>query len=334
MVQKILLSRTDAIGDLILTLPMADLIKRCLSESQVIILGRNYTAPIVAAATAPDGFLDWSELEKLSDNEIVTFLQKYGFDAVIHVFPNKRIARLARKAGIPLRIGTSRRIYHHWTCNRKIKLSRRNSELHESQLNIKLLAGLGVSTEVEFLELQNLGRLSAKASLPKNLEELLSGEKPRVVLHPKSKGSAREWDIQNYSLLAEMLSSNGFEVFITGTDSEGQLIQEELGHKIRYAHDMSGTMTLPELITFISRCNALVAASTGPLHIASALGVHAVGIYPPIRPMHPGRWAPTGRNVTVMCSDKTCSACRNQNHCACMQDITPDMVFDAIRAKL
>jgi ADP-heptose:LPS heptosyltransferase len=44
----------------------------------------------------------------------------------------------------------------------------------------------------------------------------------------------------------------------------------------------------------------LVAASTGPLHIASAVGIHAIGLYPSKRPMHPGRWMPLGGNASYL----------------------------------
>jgi ADP-heptose:LPS heptosyltransferase len=334
MALKILLNRTDAIGDLILTLPMVDVIKRQHPDAQVTILGRSYTAPIVAAAALPVGFVDWSELEKKTDSDIVAYLKDFSFDAVVHVFPNKRVARLAKKAGIAVRVGTRRRLYHLWTCNRRIKLSRRNSTLHEAQLNIKLLEGLNIPCDVDLTELQNMGQLQARVSLPKTVETLLPKNKPSVILHPKSKGSAREWDIRNFALLAEMLHSQGMEVFVTGTSEEGKRIKSELGHKIPHAHDVTGTMTLPELITFISHCQALVAASTGPLHIASALGIHAVGMYPPIKPMHPGRWAPIGKNATVLCSEKECSACRKQNSCSCMQEILPDMILRAIQSEL
>lgn len=38
----------------------------------------------------------------------------------------------------------------------------------------------------------------------------------------------------------------------------------------------------------------MVASGTGPLHLAAALGINAIGLFPTIRPIHPGRWQPIG----------------------------------------
>jgi ADP-heptose:LPS heptosyltransferase len=53
--------------------------------------------------------------------------------------------------------------------------------------------------------------------------------------------------------------------------------------------------------------------STGPLHLASALGLAAVGIYPPVPAMSPRRWGPRGRWNRVLVPEVACPgrhACR------------------------
>ncbi|MDR1226899.1 MAG: hypothetical protein LBK47_08400 [Prevotellaceae bacterium] len=44
---------------------------------------------------------------------------------------------------------------------------------------------------------------------------------------------------------------------------------------------------------------------------------------PPIRPMHPGRWAPIGERAKVFAAQKECSACRKSGQCLCMQEVKP-----------
>jgi len=89
-------------------------------------------------------------------------------------------------------------------------------------------------------------------------------------------------------------------------------------------------MSLPEFITFIGKADGLVAASTGPLHLAAALGRIAIGIYPPIRPMHPGRWAPIGQNASFLVVEKDCSDCRKNMNCLCMKAIEASAVRDKL----
>jgi len=329
--QKILISRTDAIGDLLLTLPMVDVIKQNFPNTKVYILGQGNNQPIVQASLKTDGFLNWTELAQMPENEAIKKLKEEKFDVIIHVFPNKKIAKIAKKAKIPYRIGTSRRFYHWLTCNKSVNLSRKKSDLHETQLNLKLLKPLKINTEYDLQQLEDFGKIKPFAKLPFEVEKMLNKEKQRVIIHPKSKGSARNWDIQNFVILSKMLIKNGFDVYVTGTEEEGNRIKQELGNEIPNVYNITGQLNLAELITFISKCDALVAASTGPLHIASAVGINAVGIYPPIRPMHPGRWRPIGKDSSVLCIDKECDKCRKSNFCECMQAITPEMVFQHIK---
>jgi heptosyltransferase-3 len=82
-------------------------------------------------------------------------------------------------------------------------------------------------------------------------------------------------------------------------------------------------LALPEFIAFIAAADGLVAGSTGPLHLAAALGRHALGLYPPIRPMHPGRWGPLGPHAEYLVFDRPdCQDCRAQPAaCTCIKAI-------------
>ena len=85
---------------------------------------------------------------------------------------------------------------------------------------------------------------------------------------------------------------------------------------------------MPQFLAFIAAADGLVAGSTGPLHLAAALGRHALGLYPPIRPMHPGRWAPLGPHADYLVFDKpNCADCRAQPAaCACIKALAPALV--------
>ena len=87
--------------------------------------------------------------------------------------------------------------------------------------------------------------------------------------------------------------------------------------------DITGMMPLAQFIAFINKADGLVAASTGPLHIAAALGKVAVGLYAPMRPIHPGRWAPLGPRAGYLVLDKQCRLCRHDSRCACIESINP-----------
>ncbi|MDR1792819.1 MAG: glycosyltransferase family 9 protein [Bacteroidales bacterium] len=262
----------------------------------------------------------------------------------MHVFPVKNIVHLAKKAGIRYRIGTSHRLYNLLNCNVLVNISRKNSSLHESQLNLQLLQKIlqikpfqlhkkekGVSfssSPLSLDEIYNLLNINL-LDISTPVDNLLLKDKFNLILHPKSKGSAREWKLENYLQLIELLPVTDFNVFISGTKEEAQQMEKTLLSKISSfpnVHNICGQLTLNQYITFISKCDGMLAASTGPLHIASILGKHALGIFPPMPPIHPQRWQPIGKKVKIFCLDKKCSKCRKSRECECMQSITPQQI--------
>ncbi|GAB3852918.1 glycosyltransferase family 9 protein [Hymenobacter terrigena] len=333
-----LVSRTDAIGDMVLTLPVCGRLKQFFPGCRVVLIGRTYTAPVAAACPWVDDFLNLDELVKLPGTAQLETLRAYEAAAIIHVFPNKTLARLAQKAKIPLRIGTRNRWQHWLTCNRLVALSRRHSPLHEAQLNAKLLAPLGDTSEPSLVEIAHLVRLHATEPLTPQLQQLLRQRQPdqlNVILHPRSRGSAREWGLDNFAQLARMLHQAGHRVFITGTAAEGEELTGWLQENAAFlAADLTGQLSLPQFIAFIAAADGLVAGSTGPLHLAAALGRHALGLYPPIRPMHPGRWAPLGKHAEFMVFDKpNCDDCRQQPAaCTCIRAIEAAAVAARVAA--
>jgi ADP-heptose:LPS heptosyltransferase len=305
---------------------MAGLLKQLIPGCQVLFLGKAYTQSAISCCTDVDMPVDFDALCKLSVKEQVEAIKALQVDCIIHVFPNKHVARLAKAARIPLRIGTTNRIFHWTTCNKLVKLSRKNSPLHESQLNFALARPLGAKERYDMHEVASMLHFSAKKlALP--LQSYIDKQRFNLVLHPKSKGSAREWGANNYAELITLLPPERFKIFVTGTQAEGDAVRDIL--IAPYADrvtDLTGKLTLDDLIAFLANVGGIVAASTGPLHIAASLGVNAVGVYPPIRPMHPGRWAPVGKRVKIFVAQKECSACRKSGKCSCMQEITPEDV--------
>ncbi|SFQ65210.1 glycosyltransferase family 9 protein [Hymenobacter arizonensis] len=329
MSQTFLVSRPDAIGDVVLTLPVAGQLKQLFPGCRVVLIGRTYTAPVAAACPWVDDFLNLDELLLKPEAEQIAALQAYAAAAIIHVFPNKTLARLAQKAKIPVRIGTRNRWQHWLTCNRLVPLSRRHSPLHEAQLNLHLLQPLGFQETLELQDVAKFVRLEPVEQLPAQFQDLLRARQPNqlnIILHPRSRGSAREWGLDNFGQLAQLLHQAGHRVFVTGTAAEGEELAEWLQQYAPFlTADLTGQLSLPQFLAFIAAADGLVAGSTGPLHLAAALGRHALGIYPPIRPMHPGRWGPLGPHAGFVVFDKpTCQDCRTQPAaCSCIRAVEP-----------
>jgi ADP-heptose:LPS heptosyltransferase len=81
------------------------------------------------------------------------------------------------------------------------------------------------------------------------------------------------------------------------------------------------------LAGLVEQAAAFVSNSTGPMHLAAALGTPVVAFYPPIRPCRPERWGPYGQRARVLMSQQEeCDRCPGADGtaCACMRAIPVD----------
>lgn len=316
--KRVIISRTDSIGDVMLTLPICAWLKETYPEVELIFLGKGYTRSIVNAYSKVDRFVDWNDYLQSPKTERIQQFRALAADVIIHVFPDKEIAALAKKARIPVRVGTSHRAYHLVTCSHRVNFTRKKSNFHEAQLNHELLRPFGL---VSLPELNQLIKSTSffnapNVALPKEYEMINNP----VILHPKSQGSAKEWPIEKYIELAKALVDKGREVVFTGTENEGALFRDLLPVHPSVI-DTTGKLSLEQLIVLISKADSLVACSTGPLHIAGYLGVKAIGLFSPRRPIHPGRWRALGKNVSILMYDENCLTCAQKKDCNCIEDI-------------
>jgi ADP-heptose:LPS heptosyltransferase len=296
----ILISRVDAIGDVVLTLPMAAYIKQLLPNAKVSFLGRTYTQPVINTIASVDEFINYDELKRLSEPEQVNYLKQQQIDAIIHVLPNKHIAQIARQADIALRIGTTNRVFHWYTCNKLVKLSRKKSDLHEAQLNLILLKPLSLTQVPSLQDIIAKNDFGNKTELTPDLAAALATDKFNLIIHPKSHGSGMEWGLNNFQELISKLPTHKFNVIITGSDKEKELLENWISDLPETVIDMTGKMTLNQLIAFISKADGLIASGTGPLHVAALTGINTLGLFPSLRPIHPGRWGPIGPKAACM----------------------------------
>ena len=324
--RNIIISRTDSIGDVVLTLPVATVLKKYYPQIKIGFMGKAYTKPVIEACKSVDQFIDVDVFM----NEPVTIAGESA-EAILHVLPISSIAQRAKKLKIPLRIGTTNRVYHYLTCNELVKLSRKKSSLHEAQLNLKLLGPLNITEDFSLPEVGQMFALQNVQPLSQQLNALIDPNKYNLILHAKSQGNGREWGLENFIRLIHLLDTDKFKIFISGVAKERELLEPIFAAAGAKVTDITGCMNLDEFMSFIKNCNGLIASGTGPVHLAAALGIDAFGIYPPIKPIHPGRWAPLGSKAHVFVVEKNCSDCKDDKRsCHCIGEVQPESLKYAL----
>jgi heptosyltransferase-3 len=332
--ENVLVVRTDRIGDVLLALPMITVLRECIPGIRISMLLHSYTSALVEGFAGLDSIITYDESgEQKRFFAILAELRARRFDLVVVSHPTFRIAVLMVLAGVPVRVGSGYRWYS-FLFNKRVFEHRKTAEKHESEYNVSLLQAAGLcSTSVPrpYLTLPD----SANEAAAEELKRLGIAQAERfVILHPGSGGSARDWSSDNFGELAKGLATDGFRVVVTGIETERELVMQVLTRAEGAATGSVGRMSLKVLAAFIGRAQLFVSNSTGPLHIASAVGTPVIAFYPPIRECSARRWGPLAEEKVIFTADNvTCPRCHG-GPCQgndCMDQITVAEVLVAAR---
>lgn len=331
--------RTDRIGDLILTLPMAEAIRQHDADARITFIVQEYTSSLAALSPCVDDVIAIPSRD-LTDGigAFSRLLREKRFDAAFFAFPRPRLAVAAWHAGIPLRAGIAYRWYSMLFTHRR-KEHRNPSRSHERDYNLRLLETAGIPVTGTLLPRLRIGdALRAEASDILDATSL-DRTRPFVVLHPGSGGSARDWPADHFAALAARLGAeSNTQTLVTGSESEKALVKAVCDGGGADAHALAAPVSLVQLAAVLSESRLCVANSTGPLHLAAAVDTPVVGLYPFQRVLHPRRWGPLGTHARVLtpppvpdCPDCAGEHCARHDH---MTRIDVDAVLAHVTALL
>jgi len=329
--QRILVVRTDRLGDLILSFPVIEALRTAYPSSQIDVLVNPDAAPLARLQRSIrhvgiDGFHGLRGFFGL-----VRWLRQRSYDTVFHLYPRPRLALAAFLAPIPVRVGTKYR-YYSLLFNCRIPLHRVGSAMHERDLNLLLLQALGIPTEGAEAGIEIPGEIR-KETLELLRHLGIYARTPLVVLHPGSGGSSLNWPPESFGRLSKILVQAGFTVLVTGTAAERETVRTLLSTGDGGILDLSGRLDLVHLAALLQAVDLVVSNSTGPLHLADALGTHVVGLYSPFECALPDRWGPCHQRENVLvpamprCDRCKGTSCKDYN---CMERISPEEVFQKI----
>ena len=329
--------RTDRIGDVVLTLPMAAAIKRAQPDATVSVLAQSYTAPLVRLSPHVDRVIeiDGRDVSCRKHNAFVDVLREAHIDTALFAYPRPGLAIAAWRAGIPARIGSAYRGYSLFF-NRRVREHRKDAVRHERDYNLSLLQLAGIKAGEPSLPLLVIPELLRRKGSAILQREGIDPSRRFLVFHPGSGGSAKNWSADQFGALAARLAGElpGCAIVVTGSASEQALMHRVAAAVPGHAVAMRDTVTLPELAAVLSLADLCVANSTGPLHVAAAVGTPVIGLYPFERVCNPVRWGPLGPDAIALtpepaqeCADCARRSCERHDR---MIRIEVETVFAAV----
>ena len=292
-----------------LTLPLCGLLKERYPAAELFFLARAYTQPFVQLSTNLTRVLDWDALADLPTSARTQAMQELNCDTIIHVFPRAPIAAAARSAGIPRRIGTSRRWFHWLYCNELVQVSRRNSNLHEAQLNTLIAAkllGPNIATPPSLAVLAAHYALQAPSPAA-DVAHILDPRRFNLVVHPLNSGSAVGWPLNRAAELLALLPTEKLNVIISGDAASAAILEPWITTLSRPVAKAIGLAPL-SYASLLGAADGMLASSTGPMHLSAALGRRTLGLFPnAATSSNVRRWQPVGLRAEVLTPAEPCT---------------------------
>lgn len=338
---RILVTRTDRLGDLVLSTPVFSSLRKAFPRAWIACLTFLENREVLEGNPFLDEVIlyDKKGSEKgILGNLIFAFeLARKKFDLVIHLHATNRVHLAGWLARIPVRIGWRRKCA--WALTHSYEDVKKEGRKHEAEYNFDLLKPLGItapSTFETFFPLSTESHLSFEM-LAKHLS--LTQDKPWVVLNPSASCPSKLWPPERFGYLADKISEKYDCRFIAiGRQTDRPQVERLRSRTSVPIYDLSGRLNIGMLGVLLKNAALLVSNDSGPVHIASAVGAPVISIFGRKQPgLSPTRWGPLSGDSRVVWKDVGCEEClahKCQIHFLCLDAVSVEEVFQAVEELL
>lgn len=306
-IKRIIVSRTDKIGDLVLSIPSFYMLKKMYPQAELVILVRKYNYDIVANLPYIDRII---KIDDYTKGELLEKIPYFKADVFIALYNDDFVASLARASKAKIRIGPLSKLNSFFTYNKGVFQKRSRSIKNEGEYNLDLVKKLNPYRFNEYYELNNSLILTDENRKVANLyfsENNIEGK--CLVVNPFIGGSAKNITDKEYAQIIKRLKKEydgDLNVIITCyiSDEERAFSLKNLINEDN-VYVFANSFSVLNIASIIEKADVYLGGSTGPTHIAGALQKKIVAIYPNKKTQHPTRWGVLGNtNVKYIIPDE------------------------------
>lgn len=332
----ILLVKTHALGDVLLTTPVIRALARQRPDARIVYVTGRWSAPALR------GNPHLAELIEIDDRAIfgtgprnllllplVARLRRWHFASAIVFSAARSIQLLARAArpGVLAGYGPGRLLDFAVPAD-VLK------ESYAARAYGALLEPLGVP-----LDGLGLDAPSTEPAAAEDVRKFLDSPSRRTAAffcgggrNPRDEVPAKRWAPERFAELGNRLGDQGWQILLLGASGDAGAAGEVQGG-LRTGHlNVCGRFSFAETGALLRRCRLTVTNDSAPLHLSYALGVPTVGLFGPSDPRLLMPHLPHCRAVK---SPFPCSPCYGNSLFSgceaprCMEGITVDAVHEA-----
>lgn len=293
---RILVARTDRIGDVVLSTPIPREIKGAYPNSFVSVLVKKYTRDIYLNNSHVDEIILFDGEDDNNPKsfwQLVKEIRKFKFTHAFMLLPNERLNWVLFCSGIPNRIGVGHKLYQFLSFSKYVDRKKYISLRHEADYCLDMVRKIGIEpksmdTEIFLSANEAIKRDELKKKFTAN-GELLIG------INRTSGKSSPNLKAEEYRKLIVRLSEEK-NICVVVTDNNPA---EEIKNISNVIYPNVG-LSLRESIINFSTLDVLISASTGPMHICAALKIPTISLFCPLPACSPKLWGPLGNKSEII----------------------------------
>ncbi|MBN2135984.1 MAG: glycosyltransferase family 9 protein [Acidobacteria bacterium] len=288
-IKKILIFRTDRMGDLIMTLPAMKQLREYYKDSEIVLVSGIWNEEIIKRTSFQDSVLFWNPSWISRGEGSHSFinlclkawkLRKSGFDLAVDFTSDVRINILMFLSGAKRRVG-----YYDGGGGALLTEVIEEKNGHRVEQNLSLVSKLVDMDIKNQISLEGLidvdDKECEKLKIQLFADNKINSAKGYIIVHPWGGRPVKTWNISGYrELLSKLIAEKKKTVIITGGKGESSFI-EEICNGIDGVINLAGKLNLAELICLIKGSALFISPDTGPMHLAVALGTKSITLFGP-----------------------------------------------------
>jgi lipopolysaccharide heptosyltransferase I len=335
---KILILKPSSLGDVVQALPVLRLLKRHWPASEIYWWVDSSLAPLLDDDPDLAGVVrferrrwafpaHWPEMGRS-----IRWMRAQVFDLVIDLQCLARSGAFAWLAngkflaGLDERREGARGFYD-------LAVPRASFHTHAVDWYLGVLKALSVPVHWNFAWLPERPAVAAA------VKEKWQTETARwIILQPGARWENKRWPLEYFIPLTRKLAAAhpDFKFAILGSEAERNLGTALAQLDPQRCLDLTGRISLPEMVEWIRLSGLMITNDTGPMHVAAALGKPLVAIFGPTEPRRTGPYGQPGSTVQTRLPCVPCmkSSCANSKPLECLRAIPPDAILALAEEKL
>ena len=324
---RFLVVRLTALGDILHTVPAVAALRAAFPKAKIDWVVDRKWAPVLEGSVALDEVIPFDRRSIWNAVDCVERLRDNRYDCAIDFQGLYKSSILAALSGAPRRIGFERA----WAREEGAAMFYTDrvtpAGRHVSELNYSLAEHAGAARPAA-PDYPLRVPAGGAASVRSRLHDLgFTGD--YAVVGPAGSWRAKCWPPERFGALCrEIEARGGARVVVIQGPGEKSIVDEV----VRAAAPVRVTVVAPtieELMALVAHARFVVAADSGPLHLAAALGTPVVGLYGPTDPARNGPFAP-GAVVVHKALPEEVSYKRRANYSPSMLRISVEDVLAGI----